>query len=407
MSEICRICQFKLNEIIHFGKMPLANAFLTQEQFDHEYFFDLILCICPRCGMLQLQYQPDPKEMFHDHYAFFSSTSHKMSEHFLHFANDIKNTYLCHKKDSFIVEIGSNDGIFLKNFLHTSIKHLGIEPSLNVAKVAQENGIHTLSDFFSKNLSTQIIAKYGKADVITAANVMCHIPNITSVVQGVIELLHPDGVFIFEDPYVGDILEINSFDQIYDEHVFYFSVTSLQNLFQQFGLEIIKVEPQKVHGGSLRYTVAFQNTHHIDTSVHYYQRKENSQRISDPHIWKQFQKNVHEIRDNFITTLNDLKKQKKSVVGYGATSKSTTVLNFCNIQSDLISYICDTTPIKQFKYSPGTHIPILPYSEFQKNKPDYTVLFAWNHFDEIMQKEIDYTNSRGKWIIFFPQVKVL
>ncbi|MDH5222271.1 MAG: methyltransferase domain-containing protein, partial [Betaproteobacteria bacterium] len=216
--------------------MPIANGFLLPEQFASEYFFELKVAHCPACGMVQLTEHVDREKMFHENYAFYSSTSKRMAEHFEQLAEDVRTRHLG-GKDPFVVEIGSNDGITLQHFAGAGIRHLGIEPSANVAEVARGKGVQTVCRFFDEALAREIVSEHGQADAFLGANVMCHIPYLHSVAAGIRLLLKPTGVLIYEDPYLGDIVEKTSYDQIYDEHAFYFSVASVSHLFGAHGME--------------------------------------------------------------------------------------------------------------------------------------------------------------------------
>ena len=398
MSE-CLICKSPISPFIDFGKQPIANGFVSQKN-THQYFFDMKVAFCPNCCMVQLVEQPDRERMFHENYAFYSSTSKHMATHFERFANDVIEKY----KPEFVVEIGSNDGIMLKHFAKKGIKHLGIEPSSNVANVAIENAVDTISCFFDEQVALDVEEDDGKADVILSANVMAHIPDLHSVIKGFKTLLKPDGVLIFEDPYLGDILEKTSYDQIYDEHAFYFSLGSLTWLFEQHGMTIIDVSPQDVHGGSMRYTVANTGIYHVQNSVYDLVEKECQSGLYSQDTYETFKKNVELSRSRLLETLIQIKLEGGSIVGYAATAKSATVTNFCGIGPDIIDYICDTTPIKQGKLSPGAHIPVRPHQDFLDNPPTHALLFAWNHTKEIMEKE---TGFNGKWIVYVPEVKIL
>jgi methylation protein EvaC len=389
-----------------FGKMPIANGFLNPEQFVEEYFFELKVAFCPHCKMVQLIEQPDRERMFHENYAFFSSTSTRMAIHFKDFAEAVTANYL-RSFDPFVLEIGSNDGIMLQHFAKKKIRHLGLEPSANVAQVAIENGVNTVSKFFDEDLAQQIVAEYGQADVFLGANVMCHIPYLHSVVAGIKLLLKPKGIVMFEDPYLGDIIEKKSYDQIYDEHAFYFSVASISYLFAQHGLELIDIQPQNVHGGSMRYILAHKGAYDVSASVIAQKKKEEILGLNQEQTYERLRRNIEKSRDDLRDILYNVKKQSKRVVGYAATSKSTTVTNYCGITPDLIEYISDTTPIKQGKFSPGVHIPVRPYEEFKANYPDYALLFGWNHAEEIMEKEQTFRDVGGKWILYVPEVKIL
>lgn len=406
MTMQCRVCSSNTVPVISYGKMPLANAFLTPDQYDKEYFFELAVSHCPQCKMLQLVDQPDPKAMFHDEYAFFSGTSKKMADHFEKKAKNHMADFLKNPADAFVIELGSNDGIMLKHFAKAGIRHLGIEPSSNVASVASEAGVNTIVDFFGADVAKKVLDGYGQADIISASNVMCHIPDLHSVGQGVDILLKDTGVFEFEDPYLGDMISKTTYDQIYDEHVYIFSVTSVMNAFARYGLEVFHVEPLPTHGGSMRYHLCRKGAHAVRDSVTKQLAFENSLGLNGLEAYERFARNCEKNKNDFVALLKTLRAEGKTVVGYAATSKSTTILNYCGIGPDLISCIYDTTPIKQGKYSPGMHIPVRSFDEFRNAYPDYSVLFAWNHAQEIFEKESAYEAGGKKWILFCPEVKV-
>jgi methylation protein EvaC len=402
----CRINGSSLKRVVDFGMQPLGNGFLTPDQYSSEYFYPMTVGFSETSFMFQLLNQPNPEMMFHDNYAFYSSTSSQMAKHFQNFFNQVVQSGYLSKNDPFVVELGCKDGIMLKNFAKVNIRHLGIEPSLNVANEANKQGVRTISKFFTEELADTIVREEGMADAFLAANVMCHIPDIVGVVRGIKKLLKPTGIASFEDPYLGDILAKTSYDQIYDEHVFLFSAHSIQYLFAREDLELIDVQPQVTHGGSMRYTLAHKGAYPINDSVSQLLQKERALGLNKFSTFEEFGKNVEKSKSELVALLRGLKEQGKSIAGYAATSKSTTILNYCDIGPDVIDYISDTTPIKQGKFSPGVHIPVLPYEVFKKNPPDYTVLFAWNHAQEIMDKEKEYVANGGKWIVHVPEVQV-
>lgn len=399
----CLICETPFEPFISFGRQPIANAFLPPEQFDSEYFYELTVGKCPRCHMVQLGETVDPSRLFHETYAFFSGTSKGMSTHFAEFAEQVKRSHL-RAADPFVVEIGSNDGIMLRHFARSGLRHLGIEPSANVAAAAAEQGIRTISRFFDEELAREILHDDGPADVILGANVICHIPDLQSVVRGVKALLKRDGAFIFEDPYMGDIVEKVSFDQFYDEHVFYFSTIALDHLFRMNGMEIVDLERQPVHGGEVRYTARNRGAGPVSPAVSAMLDREREMGLDRPATFEELRRRIEASRDALTALLRSLRGSGHRIVGYGATSKSTTVTNYCGIGPDLVEYISDTTPIKQGRYSPGTHIPVRPYSEFQKDPPEYALLFAWNHAQEILAKERDLTSKGVRFIVYVPKV---
>ncbi|MBT6228112.1 MAG: methyltransferase domain-containing protein [Candidatus Scalindua sp.] len=403
----CYICDKETSLLMSFGQMPIANGFLAKEQFKDEYFFEMEVAFCQQCKMFQLVNQPEREQMFNESYAFFSGTSKAMGLHFEKFANHILSDYIKDTKDPFVVEVGSNDGSMLKHFANRGIRHLGIEPSANVAQVAIDNGINTVVEFLDKSLAERIVSEYGMADAYVAANVMCHIPYINSVVEGIKVLLKPDGIAMFEDPYLGDVIQKTTYDQIYDEHTFLFSVYSIQYLFNQFDMEVINVEPQVTHGGSMRYVIAHKGAKPVHKNVYKQLEYEQVSGLTDFETYEKFRQNCGKYQSDLMSLLDDIKSQGKSIAGYAATSKSTTIINYCSITTDHLDCIYDTTPIKQGKFSPGAHIPVVAYEEFKNNYPDYALLFGYNHEKEIMAKEQEFMDQGGRWITYVPEVKVI
>jgi len=277
---------------------------------------------------------------------------------------------------------------------------------LNVADAARAKGINTVSEFFNADLAQKIVEEHGCADVVLAANVMCHIPTLPDIAKGMSTLLGPNGLLIFEDPYLGDVIEKTSYDQIYDEHVFVFAAGSVNEAFSRHGFELVHVEPQTTHGGSMRYTLAKKGVMKPSAETLALFKREEQLGLQNPTTFETFRENCERSRDELMALLNDLRAQGKTVAGYGATSKSTTVINYCGITPEHIRYISDTTPTKQNKFTPGVHIPVEPYETFTNNYPDYALLFAWNHKDEIMAKESAFTKSGGKWITYIPKVEI-
>lgn len=403
----CRICGAGLDAFMSFGRMPIANGFMTAAEIAGEYFFELAPAFCEQCGMFQIVEQPQPDKMFHSEYAFYSSTSRYMEKHFEKFAKSVIDDMLNGTPDPFVVELGSNDGIMLRHFHQRGVRHLGIEPSVNVANAARDRGLRTLSAFFDRKLAEDIRTEHGRADAVLAANVMCHIPDLPGVADGVQRLLKAEGVFIFEDPYLGDMVAKTSYDQIYDEHVFIFSATSVKRAFATHGLELIDVMPQVTHGGSMRYFLAPKGARRVSSRVDEWLAKEKVLGLDRADTYRHFKMKCERSKMLLMQALEDMRQQGKRVVGYGATSKSTTVINYCGITPAHVEFISDTTPIKQSKLSPGAHIPVKPYAEFTRRYPDCALLFAWNHATEIREKELAFIASGGRWIVYVPEVKII
>ncbi len=403
----CRLGGSPLEVVLDLGQQPLGNGFLLPDQYSDEYFFSL------RCGfsedsrLFQLMEQPAPELMFHQDYAFFSGTSQRMKQHFADFAGDVIEKGFITDDSSFIVELGSNDGIFLTHFAQKGIPHLGVEPSGAVADVAESQGITVTREFFDTGLAQRIRDEHGQADVISAANVMCHIPDINELAQGIALLLKDDGVLVFEDPYLGDVIRLTSYDQIYDEHVFLFSALSVQSIFSTVGMELIDLQPQKTHGGSMRYTLAKTGHRAISATVQVILDQELAQGLDKTDTFVQFALRVKESGEALRSTMQHLRSQGKTIAAYGATSKSTTIYNYAGIGTDLIDYICDNTPLKQGKFSPGAHIPILAEDRFRDAPPEYAFLAAWNHEKELREHNRAFEDTDGRWITHVPKVHIL
>ena len=391
----CKITNSKIIPFMSFGKMPIANGFLKKKDFKKEFFYEMRVGFCKKTSLFQLMEHPKPKQMFNKNYPFFTGSSKGMILHFKNYANWIKKKFGRNLKN--LIEIGSNDGTFLSNFNKEKINLIGIEPSSNVARISKKKGIKTLNKFFNLKNVQKLKNLREKVDVICAANVICHIPDLVSLIKGVKYLLSKKGVFIFEEPYLGSMYEKTSYDQIYDEHIYIFSVHSIKKIFYKFDLDLIDVIPQNTHGGSMRYVIGKKNQNKISKNVLKYLKKEKLKNIDSIKGCLEFKKKCEASKRKLVEKIKLIKLKGNKIAGYAATSKSTTVLNYCGIGTKYIDYICDTTKQKINKFSPGTHIPIKSMSYFYKNLPNVTYLFAWNHKDEIFKKERKI-RKKMKWI---------
>tara|TARA_B100000579_G_C22826588_1_gene853476 strand:- start:1188 stop:2384 length:1197 start_codon:yes stop_codon:yes gene_type:complete len=392
---ICKISGKKIKPFMSFGKMPIANGFLKKKNFKKEFSFNMEVGFSKDLSLFQLNDHPTPKSMFNRNYPFFTSSSNYMIKHFKEYASWIKKNYSKNLRN--IIEIGSNDGSFLKNFKSKRTNILGIEPSSNVANIAKKNGIKTLNRFFNLNTSKNLSNFKKKTDLIIAANAICHIPQLNDLIKGVDNLLNKTGLFIFEEPYLGSMFEKTSYDQIYDEHIFMFSATSVKKIFNLHNFELINIVPQKTHGGSMRYVIARKGIYKIKKNVSKQLDYENRNNINSIKGCLKFKKNCENSKKKLKKKINSILIRGKNIAGYAATSKSTTILNYCGINHKHIDFICDTTKDKIGKYTPRTHIPIVNVDFYRKNIPDYTFLFAWNHKKEIFNKEKNIKN-KTKWI---------
>lgn len=402
----CRVCGGPASPINNFGPMPIANDFITDIS-DDVYRFELKTSFCQVCSIFQIDEQPAPEMMFHDHYPFFTGLSTSMTTHFgemvdFHLSMVDRNT-----KDLFVVEIGSNDGTLLGFVSNRGVRHLGIDPSSNVVARAAEKGVSAEVGFFGEAFSLDVFKRHGKANIIFAANVICHIPDLLDFGKGIKHLLADDGQFIFEEPYVGSMIQNTSYDQIYDEHVYIFGATSVKSIFARVGLELVDALPQSTHGGSMRYVLMHSGVSQVSESAKKVLSDEETAGLSRLSTYLDFAERCEDRRVALKDLLTELKNAGSTVAGYAATSKSTTVLNYCGIGPKLIQYISDSTPEKQGRLTPGSHIPVISPEEMHKSPPDYLVLFAWNHEKEILKKEAELMPKGVKWIRFVPTVGVM
>ncbi|MFI2607764.1 methyltransferase domain-containing protein [Kitasatospora sp. NPDC018619] len=403
---MCRVCGGPVRQFFDFGRQPLSDAFVDPERVDEEYFFRLAVGTCESCGMTQLLEEVARDRMFHEAYPYHSSGSAHMRRHFEQTAARLSREHL-RGPDPFVVEIGCNDGVMLRALAKEGIRHLGVEPSGGVAELARQQGVRVRSEFFEEATAAAIRAADGPADLVYSANTICHIPYLDSVFRGLDTLLARDGAFVFEDPYLGDILERTTFDQIYDEHFYFFTLTSVRNAAARHGFEVVDVERLPVHGGELRYTLKRAGRGTPSRAVAELAAEERRRGLEDPGVFDEFAVRIERIRTELTALLRKLRAEGKRVVGYGATAKSATVTNYCGIGPELIEWVCDVTPAKHGKLMPGSHIPVRPSEALAHPYPDYVVLFAWNHAEEIMAKERLFRESGGRWIVYAPEVRVI
>ncbi|MFC5821189.1 class I SAM-dependent methyltransferase [Nonomuraea harbinensis] len=402
----CRVCSGKLHRFADFGRQPLSDHFVLPGDPAPEFFFHLAVGVCEDCSMAQLLEEVPRERMFHESYPYLSSGSAVMREHFEGVAKRLLATELA-GPDPFVVELGCNDGTMLKTVADAGVRHLGVEPSGGVADLAAARGVRVRKDFFEAGVAAAVRAEDGPADVIYAANTLCHIPYVDSILSGAGALLRPGGVLVFEDPYLGDIVTRRSFDQIYDEHFYFFCAASVRAMARRHGFELVDVERLPVHGGEVRYTLARRGARTPAPAVAALLAEEEARGLTEPATLRDFAARVAANRDDLVALLTGLREQGARVYGYGATAKSATVLNYCGIGPDLVAFVCDTTPAKQGRLTPGSHIPVRGPEAFADPYPDYALLLAWNHAEEIMAKETAFREAGGRWILYVPEVHLV
>jgi methylation protein EvaC len=390
----CRICAAGVKEFFDFGRQPVSDAFRRPDDTTPEFFHTLAVGVCDSCTMVQLLDEVPRERMFHADYPYRSSGSSVMRAHFDDVARTLLKTELT-SDDPFVVEIGCNDGAMLATISEAGVRHLGVEPSAGAADIAASRGVRVSTEFFDESTACVIRAENGPADVVFSANTFSHIAYADSVLRGVDALLAKNGVFVFEDRYLGDI----------DEHFYLFTVGSVRALARRFGFELVDVERLTVHGGALRFTTARAGARTPSPAVEAMIAGER--RLTDPTTLHAFAERVRAVKDDLVGLLRDLRDDGRTVVGYGATAKSATVTNYCGIGPELVPFICDSTPEKQGTLAPGSGIPVRPPSAFADPYPDYALLFAWNHAEEIMAKERAFRAGGGRWIRYVPSVHIV
>ena len=388
-------------EFLDLGRQPIANKFLKREEFDNEFLFDLKVVFDEETKLVSLKDFVKPELMFNEDYTYHTSLSTPMVKHFKETAQNLVKfrENLRYKTDK-VLEIGSNDGPFISNFDKNTA--WCVEPCDNFAIKTADMGYNTFTDFWTKELAEKIVNWHGKMDLVYSANCICHVQDLDDCFSAVAEVLDKKGMFVFEDPSLIEMLKRGSYDQIYDEHAHIFSVTALQNILQRNGLTIFKVEPLSVHGGSNRIYVRHLNINSdmfdLDGYVSSLLRYENDFGINEIDVYNKFADRVQKSKDRLVGLLNDISNDGKHVISLGATSKSTTVFNYCEIGTNLIDVISDTTPSKQGLYSPGAHIPVVSRESIDINDYDYAFLGAWNFADLIKKNEIEFVKNGGEFI---------
>ena len=399
----CRLCKSKnLEKVLDFGKTPTANSFLKKSQLrDKEDFFPLAVNFCKNCGQLQLSHVVSPEIMFR-HYVWVSSTSPVTVKHFEEYAKSVFNNLLL-KKGDLVVEMGSNDGVLLKPFKKLGMRVLGVDPARNVAKRATKEGIPTLPHFFNTKVAKQIAKKYGRGKVIAANNVFAHINDLDEIVKAVGELLDKDGAFVIEAPYNIDLVEKNLFDIVYHEHLSYLAIKPLDKFFVNHGMQIFDVVKKDVHGGSVRVYVKFKEAKYkVKGSVKKFIDLEKKKKLFNIDTYRRFARKIEENKIKLSKLLRKLKKEKKSIAGYGAPAKSTTLLHHFNLGTETLDFIADDSPFKQGLFTPGKHIPVISPKEIYTKNPDYLLILAWNFADSVMKMHEKYKKAGGKFIIPVP-----
>lgn len=387
-------------KFLDLGMQPIANSFLKSKD-QNEYKYNLSVGFDTESFLVSLIKKVNPRKQYTKFYAHRASESKTMRKAFKDIATKLKKKF----KPKLTLEIGSNDGVFLKNFDKNKI--LSVEPCLNLANITKKNGFTTYSKFWSKNLSRQILKKHGSVDLIYSANTISHIPNLNDTFISIKNILSEKGVLVIEDPSLLEVLKNNTYDQFYDEHVYVFSTLAISKISEKYGLKLFDVDISPVHGGSLRYYICKKKSSlQISKKLRNQLKKELKAKMDKFQTYKQFANRVKKSKKNLQQLLKRLKEKNKKIISYGATYKSTTIFNYCNL-GKYLDYVIDTTTNKQGKFTPGQKLKIIkPEIGFDKTV-DYAYLGAWNFKKEILKKEKAYIKRGGKFITHTPKVKII
>ena len=408
-SNQCLICKSKqLTSYLSLGNAAPANSYLTKSQLKQKEFKALLeVFFCHNCHLAQLLHIVDRSYIYRQ-YDYFSSTSPMLVKHFEEYATEVFKLFPKQAKQ-LVVDIGSNDGVLLKPFQNLGAKVLGIDPAKNIAKIANSQGVETIADFFSSKKVPSLIKKYGKAGIITSNNTLAHTDALHDIFEGVKEFLDKNGVFVFEVQYLADLLEHNEFDNTYHEHICFHAISPLSYLLKMHSMEMIDVIHTDTHGGGIMVFAAHSPSRlPISKTVNQLMESEKRLGLHKLSTYKKFAKKPPLVKKKLTKMLLDLKKKGKKITAYGASAKATTLLQYCNIGADVIDYITDSAPSKIGKFTPGTHIPILPEDTLKKRTPDYILITAWNYAQHIMEKkEPWFKDAGGKFIIPIPEPKIV
>lgn len=401
----CFICgKKKLYKFLSLGHQPPSDGFLrARDLLKPEVTYPLELCLCESCHLVQLNYAVDPEKLFRD-YVYNTGSNNSLKKSFESLVNNLVKRFNLSASD-LAVDIGSNDGTLLSYYQPHKVKILGIDPS-SATKLALKNNIPTIVDFFSKELAGKVIEKYGRAKIITATNVFAHVEKLDDFVAGVKDFLADDGVFISESGYLLDFIEKLQYDSIYHEHLRYYSLKPLEILFKKFDLEIIDAERGTIHGGTIIVYAAKKGKQPISNRVAELIRQEENFGLYKKKTFIDFAARVKKNKLTIQRLIIDLKSKGKSIVGIGAPAKGNTLINYCNLDQDLIDYLAEKSELKIGTFSPGMHIPVIDESRLFKDQPDYALMLSWNIADELMPK-IRNQGYKGKFIIPHPEPKII
>lgn len=409
MSAFCRFCNHPLSQTFcDLGNTPLSNSYIPQSEAKApQSSYPLHAFVCNKCLLVQLQEFEKPEVIFNE-YCYFSSYSDSWLQHAKSYVNEMTKRFGFNQK-SLVIEVASNDGYLLQYFKEQEIPILGIEPAENVARVAEEKGIPTLTEFFGMELASRLKKEGRLADLLIGNNVLAHVPDLNDFVGGIKIALSPSGIATLEFPHLLSLIEENQFDTIYHEHFSYFSFYTAEAVFKHHGLKLFDVETLKTHGGSLRIFAAHEENHSavINERVEKMRQLERAKGLISLEGYVTFDKQAKAVKSRLFNLLQELKKEGMRVAAYGAPAKGNTLLNYCGLDTRMIDFTVDRSPHKQGKFLPGSLIPIYSPEKIIEMKPDYLIILPWNLREEIMQQTQYIREWGGQYIVPIPQPQVI
>ena len=405
----CRHCKaFLKHTFLDLGFTPLSNAYLSKEDLNHpEVYFPLKIRVCDQCWLVQTEDYVQADKLFSSKYAYFSSTSSSWLSHARQYAEKMI-TELGLNNQSFVIEVASNDGYLLKNFVDVGIPCLGIEPTNSTATAAEQLGVPVMREFFGEALGKQFAKKSQQADLIVGNNVYAHVPEINDFTSGLKATLKPGGTITLEFPHLMRLIEQAQFDTVYHEHFSYLSLQTVSQIFSAAGLRIFNVEELSTHGGSLRVYACHQDDPRLtQAAVRSVMQKEFQHGLQDLNTYLSFQSRADKIKDDLLSFLIEQKRAGKKVAAYGAAAKGNTLLNYAGVKPDLIGFVCDAAQAKQGKFMPGSHIPILHPNEMLNRQFDFVLILAWNIAAEVLKQNSQLVSRGKQFVTAIPILKIL
>lgn len=408
--DTCRFClKPGLNDFLDFGYVPLAGGFLrSRQEFTHEKVYPFAVSCCPHCGLVQSRYVVDKSTLFED-YFYHSSAIGTLADHFKQYAKELA-LMVGNPEDKLVVEIGSNDGVFLRPLRKLGFRVLGVDPAKNIVREVNQQETPTLCAYFDERTANKVRRKWGRANLIVTSNSFAHIDDMHDVLRGIVALLKPDGILCVENEYIGTLIKENQYDLMYHEHMSYYSLSALQSFLVTYGLEIFDVRPLPIHASTMRYYIQFISTgrHKKTKALFLLEQEEKRSGLILPSTFRNYSGKLKKLKQELLTCIRSFKKQGKRIYGYGASGRATMVMSYCGITAKEIDCMVDDAPFKQGAFMPGNHIPIVSSEVLydRASRPDYCLLFAWSFADEIVARNKQYRQLGGRFIIPLPKVKV-